>query len=506
MAVENISVNLGNSSHYDIVTSQVRGKTVPENGQTFSVTLDEITTNFEIENVSETVRSTAESLYSVRGREQRGEFLNRRVYTTHGMYYVSSDNGYILPSARSIVGALGLNLVWDADDFTPSVGGMGWAAESEKLNGWWDVSVTINEKSVQSLLEKLFSWSSEFGALEYKWHVRAGTLYIWQVKNATGQRLTITPDMCVRDSLKIEKSRLLKCSEVATTSSTTVETPKSFITMNAIYGDVPFTGYFSDGYAEMSYADGYLAQVISTYTNSDGNNVTRTETYGYGSFYGGTCLHSKVTNDDKKEITTVYDYTWEIEGRSKRQVPVLCYEETTSMSKNKNGNWTNDSESTEVHYSSLGNGFYGCTAVRKIDGDVDQVQHSVSRGSPGGAASQYTERQIIGYKVSLPQTQDTFPGYALAPTRLPIQDSGQAENFLTMFKNLHGSIESTITAELVGQTAFNPMKGILIYNGVEYYAVDSTVRWSKDEKRMSVSGVRWDFDPNYRKNVLGYSE
>lgn len=506
MAVENLTVNLGTSSRYDLVSAVVRGKTVPQNGQTFTATIDEVVTTFELENVEETVLSAAESSYVVSGREQRGNFLNRRVYFDQQLEYNSASGKYQLPTAYSIVNALGLDVVWNADDFRPTVGGMGWTTTSEKVSGTWTVKAKINERNVQSLLEKLFGWSAEFGPLEYKWHVRGGTLYIWQVKNAAGQSLTLLPAMCVRGSLKINRSRLLKCSETATTTSDTVETPKATITVSDVYSDLPYSGSFSDGYAGMSYSDGYLTSVTTAYTGSDGNTVTRTEGFDYSDFYGGGCLVRKVTTDAAKIVTTVYHYTSEREGRSNRAVPVLCHEVTTSSSKNSSGEWSADSESTEVHYHSLGNGFYGCTAVRKVDGDISQVQHTVSKSSPGGAASQYTERQITGYKVTTGQTSDTFPGYVLAKTRLPVQDEDQANAFLDVFKNLHGAIESKISAEVVGQPAFNPVQGKIVYNGLEYYAVDSSVKLSKDGKRMTVSGIRWDYDANYRINVLGFDD
>ena len=69
---------------------------------------------------------------------------------------------------------------------------------------------------------------------------------------------------------------------------------------------------------------------------------------------------------------------------------------------------------------------------------------------------------------------------------------------------MHGAVETKISAELVGVGSFNPLKGKIVYRGVEYYATDSSLTWSSDSRRVTVSGVRWDYDPEYRKNALGY--
>lgn len=524
MPVEQIAVGLGTSSHYDTVSATIRGKTVPQNGQNFTVDLSGTAVNFEIEDVEETPRSGAESSYSVSGRELRSEFLYRAVDFTLQMPYYSGENGFGLPSATYIISKLDLPVIYDAPDFRPTVAGMGWKTKYTDSNGNRSCEVRIREKNVQSLLEKLFSWTSEFGKRKICWHVRQGTLYIWELQRATGQSMTVTLAMCPKDKLKLKKCRLRKFSEVTDTDSSGVSTP---LVWEWDYGDVPFSGTVSQNGSSLSYSNGYLVSVTSTNTG-DSTRETKNEDYAYGTFLGATCLSwKKVTtvqvsqDSDGYEVTTTktsttdYSYARKREGMTTgtgKAVPVLCQEKTTnnsttSSSNPHTANKTADTETITVDYYSLGDGFYGVTAVRRIAGEIDQTQSSISNGSPGGAASQYTTRQITGGHVKTDGgTSTTVPGYILAPTRLPIESASLADEYLSELKNLHGAIEQTITAEVVGQAALNPIRGKIVYNGIEYYATDVSINWTSTGRRMSVAGIRWDYDFSYRKNILGVDE
>ena len=65
MAVENLSVTMSANSPNDTVSATIRGKTKPVIGQSFSIDLDDMTVNFEIETVNEKRRGPDESLYTI---------------------------------------------------------------------------------------------------------------------------------------------------------------------------------------------------------------------------------------------------------------------------------------------------------------------------------------------------------------------------------------------------------------------------------------------------------
>ena len=502
MAVESLTVGLGNSNPYDNVSAVIRGKTVPQSGQSFMVDLGSVSVNFEIETIAETVRGPAESLYSITGRELRSEFLYRAVDFFMDMEYDSVKKAFRLPTASAIIGRLGLSVVYDAPDFRPTQAGMGWRTEYTQSGNNFTCKVRIREKNVQALFERLFSWTGEFGKRKICWHVRSGTVHIWEMQRATGQTFTITNQACPTDKLRIETARIRKFTEVTDNSSTTVTTPTASLSFGWDYADVPFSGSFSWGGATMSYSSGLLVLVQT----AESNGVMQQETYEYGQAFGAMCMTRKTSLTAAKRTVTNYDYQADNEGSTLgtgRKVPVLAYEETRSWTI-KDGIEKEDADRTIVRYHPLGNGFYGITATKYANGNIDQVQHAVSKGSPGGAASQYTERQIKGYHITSTGTPVSFPGYVLAPTRLPIEDEGLANEYLTEFKNLHGAKESKISAEIVGQLPIDPIKGKIVYKGVEYYVTESNATWTSDTKRISISGIRWEYDEAYRRNVLGY--
>ena len=506
MAVEQFSVGLGTSNPYDNISAVVRGKTEPKNGQSFTADIGSgILVGFEIEDATEIPRSGSESYYSISGRELRSEFLYRAVDFTMQMNFRNGAFG--LPSVTSILGQLGLSIVYDAPDFTPTVAGMGWptvTTTTKSVNGTsYSCKVRILEKNVQALLDRLFSWTAEFGKRKICWHVRGGTIFIWELQRATGSALTISNAICPTDKLRIQRSRVRKFTEVTNTSGDGVSTPTSSIGIEWDYGDIPYSGSFRWNGALMSYSNGLLTDVVVD--EDEGATQTR---YGYSTFLGCPIMVFKEVKTPKKRTETTFSYEREREGSTTgngRAVPVLSFEETISWKKNNDGIYVREAESNSVLYCPLGNGFYGSTATRYVNGKAVSHQSVVSKGSPGGAASQYTNRQVVGWHQTGGGTA-SFPGYVLAPTRLPIESSDLANEYLAEFVNLHGAVESRITVELVGVEPLNPIRGKIVYKGIEYFATESSVVWTSASKRIAVAGIRWDYDEAYRKNVLGYDK
>lgn len=508
MAVESLRVGLGNNNPYDDITATIRGKVVPKTGQSFFADLNGVGISFEIETVAEKVRGAAESTYTITGRELRGEFLYRAVSFDISMHFNAQKSVFTMPSVLEILSRTGIPFVYDAPVFTPTKAGMGWNMKRIESNGY-RMDLLVREKNLQSLLEKLFSWTSEFGKRKICWHVRGGVLHIWELQRATGQALTVENHLSVADNLTIGSARVRKFTEITDNSSNVVTTPVAAIQAKWIYGDVPFSGSFSWGGATMRYSDGLLINVQTSV-----NGYTEETGYSYGRFNNLPVMRYKYTETEDSFTETNYNYQGDRQGMTigvGRDEPVLSSEYTYSYKK-KNGQNSATREFVEVRYHPLGNGFFGVSARResqKLNKNNDwetvdtQHRHSVSRGSPGGAASQYTERKITGWERD-DSDVPAFLGTLVAPTRLPIEDAALANDYLAEFVNLHGAVETKISAELVGVGSFNPLKGKIVYRGVEYYATDSSLTWSSDSRRVTVSGVRWDYDPEYRKNALGY--
>ena len=494
MPVEQYQVSLGLSSPYDNISAVIRGRTVPENGQSFTMNLDEVGIRFEIEDVNEKIRGAAESLYNVTGRELRSEYLYRAVDCYVTMREI--DGLFGMPTALSILQAAGLTVVYDAPEFHPAQAAMGW-----KSYGFGTVrKIRVREKNVQILLQKLFDWSADFGKRRICYHVRAGVLYVWELQRSTGQSLALTEAMCPDDALAISRKRIRKFTEATDTSGETVTTPVSAITISYQYNDVPYSGSIPWGDAMKTYSNGLLISDVST---------GKTETLAYGVAYGANVLIKKTTLSATKRTETSYEYGNSQEGATLgtgRNDPVLSKETTRSWTI-EDGDETEDPEMTIITHHSRGDGFYGQTAVRYIDGDVDQVQHGVSKSSPMGAASQYTQRRLAGFVASGGSGSGAQAiGYLLAQTRIPIEDTDLANDYLDEFIDLHGAIESKLTATVIGQAALNPIQGKIIFRGIEYYVTDVSVAQTPKERRMSLSGTRWDYDLAYRRDILGVEE
>lgn len=495
MAVEQLTVNLGNTSAYDAVTAVIRGKTVPQEDQAFLIDLDGTPVNFLIETVDEKPRSSGESIWSITGRENRSEWLYRPVDFT--MQMESSGSSYIMPRAAAILAAAGIQAVYHATNFRPTAGGMGWKVTVASGSA----TVRIREKNFQTLLNKLFSWTSEFGPRKINWHVRAGVCYVWDQNQVFGSTLAITNDIVARDSLNISSKKLRTYTEPTDSSGNGVSTPHDSYSFAWNYEDVPISGTSSGpGGSVCSYSDGLLDLSVRT---TESGSVT--ETYGYSTYWGAKCLTWKETvdvdNSGDETVTritqTVSHYSREQEGKSVitgRDVPVLSWEETVSWTVGVVGR-----EVTTVYYSSNGNGFYSISAIKDVYGEDDdggevlldrKSQHSTSRSAPGGAASQAMEKRCTGYTWTYTPSAPAT-GYTTLTTSLPIEYT-EALEYLSIAESLNGVKELRISAELVGQTAYNPVGGAITYRGKTYYATESRITRTSTGKRMTVEGVRWE--------------
>ena len=476
MAVEQYTVTMSVNNPFDMVSAVIRGKTVPVIGQSFSLDLDGVVVSFEIETVQEKVRGNAESIYTLTGREMRSEALYRAVDFTLGM---SGGNSTPLsmPTVSTILSGAGLTVVYDAMEFKPTQSAMGWTV----TNG----TVRIREKNVQTLLQKLFGWTSEFGKLKINYHFRNGVIYVWETQRATGPIIALTNAICTVDSLNLQSQVIRKFSESTDTNGTTVTTPTATVTFEILYDDVPYSGPVVWGKASLIYSGGLLVSSTAGDVKDD---------FSYGYMYGANVLLQKITESPTKKTKTLYEYDRAQAGSqlgTTRPEPALSRETTTGESI-KDGAWSTDSESTVIDHSPRGDGFYGQTATRYVDGVVDQVQHSISRGTPSGAASQYTLRKEAGWRQTTPTPTTTLPGYVLAKTVIPIEDTGQANTYLNELIAMNGQTEKTIRADTVGQVALNPIQGRIGYRGLEYYATDATITRTPTSKRMTVAGIRWD--------------
>jgi hypothetical protein len=491
MAVENLTVSLGTTSPYDTVSATIRGKTEPQIEQSFSLDMDGISVFFEVETVSEMVRGAAESVYAITGIDGRSEYLYRPVDFIVGMIRNGAD--WLMPDASTLLAMAGTPCVYQATYFRPTAGGMGWTVTEQKSNGVVvGKTVRVRETNRQALLNKLFSWTNDYGPYKICWHMRGGVIYVWDQATASGQSITLTDDMC--SSIKIDSRKIRTYTEATDTTGDPITTPVETRSFAWNYEDVSYSGGHSENGALLSYSDGVLVSSIKI----AGNNTT-TEEYTYQTWLGAPCLSRKTTtvvttdttsNDSTtKKAETTYLYGLQREGSTTgtgRQVPVLTQESTQSWT-----DGTPDAETITIDYHSSGNGFYSMTAAKYDSGNIVEVQNSVSRGSPGGAASQATEKRCTGFSITVTPPATTPPGYSTVSTRLPIQ-YGDALLYLARIEALNGSIEKKLTAEVVGQPALNPVLGFIVYRGVTYYATEATVTQSSSGKRMTLKGIRWN--------------
>ena len=286
--------------------------------------------------------------------------------------------------AQSITAALGLQLHWACDDFTPS-------------QNFEDSGMTY-----QDFISALFGWTAKLPQRQVNVFIREDTLHIVQ-RGKEASVLDITDWPHGRPTVERRLVRSLwhsgHASETAGNAYNEEDTEP-----------IPFTGTISWEEMSRTYHNGFL----TSETNEKG--MTRYT-------YHGEYLTSKQTHNKDGSISRT-EYTY---AETERDVYLVKeWERTTEPindgKKHTEYDWTdwNNERGTEriTYHAPLGYGWYATTVY--VDGNLEGS--TLSQGKSGGKASRFTvEQSNLSLGSSYSRDDDDAPFTSLIDTEFPVK-------------------------------------------------------------------------------------
>ena len=364
--------------------------------------------------------------------------------------------------AQSIAAALGLNLYWACDDFTPS-------------QNFEDSGMTY-----QDFISALFGWTAKLPQRQVNVFIREDTLHIVQ-RGREASVLDITDWPHSRPTVERRLVRSLwhsgHASEMAGSAYNEEDTEP-----------IPFTGTISWEEISRTYHNGFL----TSETNEKG--MTRYT-------YHGEYLRSKQTHN-KDGSTSRTEYTY---AETERDVYLVKeWERTTEPindgKKHTEYDWTdwNNERGTEriTYHAPLGYGWYATTVY--VDGNLEGS--TLSQGKPGGKASRFTVEQSnlsLGSRYS--GDDDDAPFTSLIDTEFPVKGEAYLKELTQAILWLNRKTQETVTLEVyaniqdgvpdVGHIADFAER--IKFEGKEYFLQSNAVELTPRSLKQTIKMTRW---------------
>ena len=364
--------------------------------------------------------------------------------------------------AQSIAAALGLQLHWACDDFTPS-------------QNFEDSGMTY-----QDFISALFGWTAKLPQRQVNVFIREDTLHIVQ-RGKEESVLDITDWPHGRPTVERRLVRSLwhsgHASETAGNAYNEEDTEP-----------VPFTGTISWEEMSRTYHNGFL----TSETNEKG--MTRYT-------YHGEYLTSKQTHN-KDGSTSRTEYTY---AETERDVYLVKeWERTTEPindgKKHTEYDWTdwNNERGTErlTYHAPLGYGWYATTVY--VDGNLEGS--TLSQGKPGGKASRFTVEQSnlsLGSRYS--GDDDDAPFASLIDMEFPVKGEAYLKELTQAILWLNRKTQETVTLEVfaniqdgvpdVGHIADFTER--LRFEGNEYFLQSNAVELTPRSLKQTIKMTRW---------------
>ena len=364
--------------------------------------------------------------------------------------------------AQSIAAALGLQLHWACDDFTPS-------------QNFEDSGMTY-----QDFISALFGWTAKLPQRQVNVFIREDTLHIVQ-RGKEASVLDITDWPHSRPTVERRLVRSLwhsgHASETAGNAYNEEDTEP-----------IPFTGTISWEEMSRTYHNGFL----TSETNEKG--MTR---YTYHSEY----LTSKQTHN-KDGSTSRTEYTY---AETERDVYLVKeWERTTEPindgKKHTEYDWRdwNNERGTErlTYHAPLGYGWYATTVY--VDGNLEGS--TLSQGKPGGKASRFTVEQSnlsLGSRYS--GDDDDAPFASLIDMEFPVKGEAYLKELTQAILWLNRKTQETVTLEVfaniqdgvpdVGHIADFTER--LRFEGNEYFLQSNAVELTPRSLKQTIKMTRW---------------
>ena len=364
--------------------------------------------------------------------------------------------------AQSIAAALGLQLHWACDDFTPS-------------QNFEDSGMTY-----QDFISALFGWTAKLPQRQVNVFIREDTLHIIQ-RGKEESVLDITDWPHSRPTVERRLVRSLwhsgHASETAGNAYNEEDTEP-----------IPFTGTISWEEMSRTYHNGFL----TSETNEKG--MTRYT-------YHGEYLTSKQTHN-KDGSTSRTEYTY---AETERDVYLVKeWERTTEPindgKKHTEYDWTdwNNERGTErlTYHAPLGYGWYATTVY--VDGNLEGS--TLSQGKPGGKASRFTvEQSNLSLGSSYSRDDDDAPFTSLIDTEFPVKGEAQIKELTQAILWLNRKTQETVTLEVyaniqdgvpdVGHIA-DFMERIK-FESQEYFLQSNAVELTPRSLKQTIKMTRW---------------
>ena len=364
--------------------------------------------------------------------------------------------------AQSIAAALGLQLHWACDDFTPS-------------QNFEDSGMTY-----QDFVSSLFGWTAKLPQRQVNVFIREDTLHIVQ-RGKEASVLDITDWPHGRPTMERRLVRSLwhsgHASETAGNAYNEEDTEP-----------IPFTGTISWEEMSRTYHNGFL----TSETNEKG--MTRYT-------YHGEYLTSKQTHN-KDGSTSRTEYTY---AETERDVYLVKeWERTTEPindgKKHTEYDWTdwNNERGTEriTYHAPLGYGWYATTVY--VDGNLEGS--TLSQGKPGGKASRFTvEQSNLSLGSSYSRDEEDAPFASLIDTEFPVKGEAVLKELTQAILWLNRKTQETVTLEVFANICDGvPDVGHIVdfterikFEGNEYFLVSNTVELTPRSLKQTIKMMRW---------------
>ena len=364
--------------------------------------------------------------------------------------------------AQSIAAALGLQLHWACDDFTPS-------------QNFEDSGMTY-----QDFISALFGWTAKLPQRQVNVFIREDTLHIVQ-RGKEESVLDITDWPHSRPTVERRLVRSLwhsgHASEMAGNAYNEEDTEP-----------IPFTGTISWEEMSRTYHNGLLT--------SETNEKGRTEYT-----YHGEYLTSKQTHN-KDGSTSRTEYTY---AETERDVYLVKeWERTTEAindgKKHTEYDWTdwNNERGTEriTYHAPLGYGWYATTVY--VDGNLEGS--TLSQGKPGGKASRFTVEQSnlsLGSRYS--GDDDDAPFVSLIDTEFPVKGEEILKELTQAILWLNRKTQEIVTLEVYANIQDGvPDVGHIVdfterikFEGKEYFLQSNAVELTPRSLKQTIKMTRW---------------
>ena len=364
--------------------------------------------------------------------------------------------------AQSIAAALGLQLHWACDDFTPS-------------QNFEDSGMTY-----QDFISALFGWTAKLPQRQINVFIREDTLHIVQ-RGRESSVLDITDWPHSRPTVERRLVRSLwhsgHASETAGNAYNEEDTEP-----------IPFTGTISWEEMSRTYHNGFL----TSETNEKG--MTRYT-------YHGEYLTSKQTHN-KDGSTSRTEYTY---AETERDVYLVKeWERTTEPindgKKHTEYDWTdwNNERGTEriTYHAPLGYGWYATTVY--VDGNLEGS--TLSQGKPGGKASRFTVEQSnlsLGSRYS--SDDDDAPFASLIDTEFPVKGEAYLKELTQAILWLNRKTQEIVTLEVYANIQDGvPDVGHIVdfterirFEGQEYFLQSNAVELTPRSLKQTIKMTRW---------------